>query len=106
GGALGLGDGVGPQGSTGLDDHGSTLRGPAVTWTELAARAVMERLPPPTTAPAGWYPDPVTDGVRYFDGVRWHGAAGPVGTPFGVEPLEEHPDLPLPAALGALLVLV
>lgn len=60
----------------------------------------MSQLPPPTTAPAGWYPDPATGGTRYFDGVRWHGEA------FRVDTAEAHPELPLPAALGALLVLV
>lgn len=60
----------------------------------------MEQLPPPTTAPAGWYPDPVTGQHRYFDGVRW----ADVG--FRVERAEEHPHLPLAAALGALVVLV
>ena len=63
----------------------------------------MERLPPPTTAPAGWYPDPVTGGSRYFDGTRWQAPAAP---PYRVEEVVEHPDLPLPAALGALLVLI
>lgn len=65
----------------------------------------MEPLPPPTTAPAGWYPDPLTGGHRYFDGVRWQGgtAAGPT---YHVEAREDHPTLPLTVALGALLVLV
>ena len=66
----------------------------------------MERLPPPAIAPAGWYPDPVTGGLRYFDGVRWQGGAVSTANPFRVEAVEEHPDLPLPAALGALVVLV
>jgi hypothetical protein len=26
---------------------------------------------PPTTAPAGWYPNPQGPGRRYWDGVRW-----------------------------------
>jgi uncharacterized protein len=64
----------------------------------------MNRLPPPTTAPAGWYPDPVTGGTRYFDGVRWQPTSP--GLVFRVEEVEQHPDLPLPAALGALVVLV
>ena len=63
----------------------------------------MDHLPPPTTAPAGWYPDPVTGGLRYFDGVGWQDTDVPR---FRVERVEAHPDLPLPAALGALVVLV
>lgn len=63
----------------------------------------MDHLPPPTTAPAGWYPDPVTGGSRYFDGIRWQGPAVPQHR---VEEVVQHPDLPLPAALGALVVLV
>ncbi len=60
----------------------------------------MTQLPPPTTAPAGWYPDPSGQGYRYFDGSVW-AAPEPV-----FEEAEEHPDLPLGAALGALAVLV
>lgn len=62
----------------------------------------MSPLPPPTSAPAGWYPDPVTGRHRYFDGVRWH----PATLTVGVAPREEHPHLPFSAALGALAVLV
>lgn len=60
----------------------------------------MDQLPPPSTAPAGWYPDPVTGDPRYFDGVRWQTAG------FRVEDVEAHPYLPLSAAIGALVVLV
>ncbi|MFW2336361.1 type II CAAX prenyl endopeptidase Rce1 family protein [Ilumatobacter sp.] len=60
----------------------------------------MTDLPPPTTAPAGWYPDPSGVGRRYFDGRAW---AAPV--PAFAEH-EEHPSLPLGAAIGALVVLV
>ncbi len=60
----------------------------------------MASLPPPTSAPAGWYPDPSGIGTRYFDGRAW---AAP--HPGFAEP-DEHPNLPLGAALGALLVLV
>ena len=63
----------------------------------------MDRLPPPSTAPAGWYPDPTSAGLRYFDGVRWHPPDHPT---FHVEEVEQHPDLPLAAAIGALVVLV
>ena len=62
----------------------------------------MSNLPPPTTAPAGWYPDPYTGGVRYFDGRRWSGA--PM-VPARVQPKEPHPTLPIEAAWGALVVL-
>lgn len=60
----------------------------------------MASLPPPTSAPAGWYPDPSGDGQRYFDGRSWS-----VPHPGFAEP-EEHPSLPLGAALGALVVLM
>lgn len=60
----------------------------------------MAELPPPTTAPAGWYPDPSGVGHRYFDGREW------VAEHPGFTEAEEHPSLPLNAALGALLVLV
>ena len=58
------------------------------------------RLPPPTTAPAGWYPDPDGVGQRYFDGRAWAPAHPGFAAP------EEHPSLPLGAAIGALVVLV
>jgi membrane protease YdiL (CAAX protease family) len=57
-------------------------------------------LPPPTTAPAGWYPDPVSGGMRYFDGRAWAPA-----TP-RFEERQPHPDLPVAAAVGALLILL
>ncbi len=61
----------------------------------------MNALPPPTTAPAGWYPDPTSDGrMRYFDGRAW----APVGPVF--EEREAHPELPMAAAIGALGILV
>jgi uncharacterized protein len=60
----------------------------------------MSTLPPPTTAPAGWYPDPTNGGTRYFDGRAW----APVQPVF--EEREAHPRLPLAAALGALGVLL
>jgi membrane protease YdiL (CAAX protease family) len=61
----------------------------------------MSTLPPPTTAPAGWYPDPVDVGrMRYFDGRVW----APIGPVF--EEREEHPHLPFVAAVGALGILV
>lgn len=60
----------------------------------------MTQLPPPSTAPAGWYPDPNGTGSRYFDGRAW------VETRPGFEAVEEHPSLPVGAAVGALVVLV
>ena len=60
----------------------------------------MSTFPPPTTAPAGWYPDPTNGGTRYFDGRVW----APIQPVF--EEREAHPDLPLAAAIGALGVLV
>lgn len=57
----------------------------------------MTSLPPPSTAPAGWYPDPDGRGQRYFDGHRW--APMPPAR-------EDHPTLPIAVALGALAVLV
>lgn len=60
----------------------------------------LSEFPPPSSAPAGWYPDPTGAGVRYFDGVQW----APPSPRF--EQLDEHPSLPLSAAIGALVVLV
>jgi membrane protease YdiL (CAAX protease family) len=60
----------------------------------------MSTFPPPTTAPAGWYPDPTNGGTRYFDGRAW----APIQPAF--EEREAHPSLPLAAALGALGVLL
>jgi membrane protease YdiL (CAAX protease family) len=60
----------------------------------------MSTFPPPTTAPAGWYPDPTNGGTRYFDGRVW----APIQPVF--EEREAHPHLPLAAAIGALGVLV
>lgn len=61
---------------------------------------------PPTGPPAGWYPDPYGSVfARYFDGVRW--------TPYTtVDPRaadatdrEEHPVLPFPVVVGAIVIL-
>ena len=60
----------------------------------------MSTFPPPTTAPAGWYPDPTNGGTRYFDGRAW----APIQPVF--EEREAHSHLPLAAALGALGVLL
>jgi hypothetical protein len=63
----------------------------------------MSTFPPPTSAPAGWYPDPYTGGRRYFDGREWVGEPLPP-TPI-LETRAEHRDLPMTAAVGALVVL-
>jgi membrane protease YdiL (CAAX protease family) len=63
----------------------------------------MTQLPPPSTAPAGWYPDPAGAGVRFFDGRSW---APNVAQSGAFEEKEAHPDLPMKAALGALVVLI
>ncbi|MEZ5295640.1 MAG: CPBP family glutamic-type intramembrane protease [Ilumatobacteraceae bacterium] len=67
----------------------------------------MTALPPPATAPAGWYPDPYTGGFRYFDGRQWTGPAVPSvpGATPTLEPKPEHPSLPFSVAIGALVVL-
>jgi membrane protease YdiL (CAAX protease family) len=60
----------------------------------------MNHFPPPTTAPAGWYPDPLGGGQRYFDGHEWASAFPRFAQP------EQHPSLPISVALGALGVLM
>jgi len=59
-------------------------------------------LPPPTSAPAGWYPDPSGSGVRYFDGRAWTPTFG--APAFAARP--PHPTLPISAAIGALVTLI
>jgi len=63
----------------------------------------MATFPPPSTAPAGWYPDPSGHGLCYFDGTGWTrlGAQSAAAPPFSVP----HPTLPLLAGVGALIVL-
>lgn len=63
----------------------------------------MTTFPPPTSAPAGWYPDPQGHpALRYYDGRSWYPPTGPI--------LEHrrppHDTLPLVAAVGALAVLL
>jgi membrane protease YdiL (CAAX protease family) len=62
---------------------------------------------PPRNAPAGWYRDPWGSGyARYFDGYTW--------TPYLTHPQQlrppeidtPHPELPLPVAIGAIVILV
>jgi membrane protease YdiL (CAAX protease family) len=63
---------------------------------------------PPRSAPAGWYPDPYgSTYARYFDGYRW---TPYVATPGQLRPTAPainapHPELPLPAAIGAIAIL-
>jgi membrane protease YdiL (CAAX protease family) len=59
-------------------------------------------LPPPSSAPAGWYHDPFGAPLqRYFDGRGWTAHTAPL-----VEPRPEpHPVLPLHVALIALGIL-
>jgi uncharacterized protein len=64
----------------------------------------MSAFPPPTTGPAGWYPDPDGRGtLRYFDGRQWD---TPGSSPGFAPQRAPHPTLPMPAALGALAILV
>ena len=59
--------------------------------------------PPPTGAPAGWYPDPEgRPGRRYYDGTRWHEPVLADRLRPGRAP---HGTLPLRAAVGALAIL-
>jgi len=63
----------------------------------------MAALPPPTTGPAGWYPDPEGGPLpRYFDGRVW---LPPVARLESTQQ-EPHPTLPLAAAVGAIAILV
>lgn len=63
----------------------------------------MASFPPPSSAPAGWYPDPEgRPSLRYFDGHAWHDPVGPVLAPRRAP----HDTLPVPAAVGALVILL
>ncbi len=68
----------------------------------------MTQLPPPSTAPAGWYSDPDgRPGSRYFDGQRWAPPSVFVPAPITLAPpAAPHPSLPLAAAVGALAILL
>jgi hypothetical protein len=62
----------------------------------------MSVFPPPTTGPAGWYPDPSGGRLpRYFDGRSW---ADPEVALAAHRP--PHPTLPLASAVGAIATLV
>lgn len=60
---------------------------------------------PPGGARAGWYPDPYGNVyARYYDGRRW--TAYTAFDPRAVNPPpEEHPVLPFPVVVGAVLIL-
>jgi membrane protease YdiL (CAAX protease family) len=63
---------------------------------------------PPRSAPAGWYPDPYGGAyARYFDGYRWTPyVAAPDQWQRQPAPVEvPHPELPLPIAIGAIVIL-
>jgi membrane protease YdiL (CAAX protease family) len=65
----------------------------------------MANLPPPTVAPAGWYPDPLGGGApRYFDGREWAPPEPP--GPSLSPPTPPHPSLPVAAGAGALVILL
>jgi membrane protease YdiL (CAAX protease family) len=68
----------------------------------------MTHLPPPSSAPAGWYADPDGHPVsRYFDGRDWAPPTlfMPAPVTFAPPPAP-HPSLPLKAAGGALVILL
>jgi membrane protease YdiL (CAAX protease family) len=63
---------------------------------------------PPRSAPAGWYPDPYgSTNARYYDGYRWTPYVAPRGALRTSASYEEepHPELPLPVAIGAIVIL-
>jgi uncharacterized protein len=62
--------------------------------------------PPPSSIPAGWFPDPGNlAGLRYWDGRAWTPYTSPI--PEGYSPAAPaHPTLPIAAAIGAVLITV
>jgi hypothetical protein len=63
----------------------------------------MSAFPPPTTGPVGWYPDPEGGtGLRYFDGRAWRARV----ETFAIAEREPHQQMPLGAAVGAVVLLV
>jgi uncharacterized protein len=87
-------------------DTSGTVRGPTIVRVATLPRpSTMASLPPPSTAPAGWYADPYRGGtLRYFDGRQWapDEPAGPELAPAA----GPHPSLPVAAAIGALVILL
>jgi membrane protease YdiL (CAAX protease family) len=64
---------------------------------------VTAALPPPSSPPAGWYPDPHQPAAhRYFDGRTWTGYTAPA---FAAA-REPHRRLPIVAAVGAICTLL
>jgi len=62
---------------------------------------------PPAGVRAGWYPDPYGNlYARYFDGHRWtpYTTLDP-RSPSVTQPQEDHPVLPFPVVVGAVLIL-
>jgi hypothetical protein len=67
----------------------------------------MTPLPPPSSAPAGWYADPDGHpGARYYDGHQWAPTPAYVPAFALAPPVEPHPSLPPVAAVGALAILL
>jgi membrane protease YdiL (CAAX protease family) len=76
------------------------MDGPARTGPPLRDPGTAT-LPPPRTAPAGWYPDPYGYPLqRYFDGRGWTHHTAPLR-----QATEPHPVLPMRAAVVALVIL-
>ena len=63
---------------------------------------------PPSSAPAGWYPDPYGGGfARYYDGYQWTPYVAPSAHVRRAAPQEAppHPELPISFAIGAIVIL-
>lgn len=63
--------------------------------------------PPPSGPRAGWYPDPYGQPwVRYHDGRAWTGhVAHHRSPPPSPAPVVDHPTLPFPVVIGAVVIL-
>ena len=100
--ALVVGNRVGPQragrATVGIASTLCAVGRPTGRRATDAHRPRMTHLPPPTTAPAGWYPDPTSGGrMRYFDGRAW----APVRSACS-RSAKRTRQLPMAAAIGAL----
>jgi membrane protease YdiL (CAAX protease family) len=85
-----------------VTDWSSRPAGPPLRAPASTASPTSPAFPPPSTAPAGWYPDPFGQvGRRYFDGRGWT-AHTAFAAPARAVP---HPTLPIQAAIGAIAVL-